>query len=425
MNVSHRRLNIAVVGAGVSGITAAYLLQQKHDVTLFEKNDYFGGHTRTIVLSAGPDAGTPIDTGFIVLNQRTYPNLLKLFARLGVEIRPTDMSFSYYSPRTGLAYASRSLNTLFAQRINLFRPSHWQFLAGMLRFLRKTQSDYRAGRLEGITLGAYLRQSRFPKAVAERFVVPMAAAIWSASDMDMADFPMRTFAQFYENHGLLNVRHHPPWYYVHGGSHRYVKAFLDVFEGHAVKSHAVRSIARDNGGVTIALGDGRTARYDAVVLAVHADQALRLLSDPSPDERRLLSVWRYSRNRAVLHTDDSRMPPCRRAWASWNYVREVEKPLASPVSVTYHMNRLQRLDTVKQYFVTLNPSPPVAEKHCICEMLYTHPLYDFAAFASQPELSRLNGRRDTYYCGAYFGYGFHEDGVRSAVAVADRFGIML
>ncbi len=418
-------MKIAVVGGGISGILSAYLLQQKHQVVLFERNEYTGGHTHTVVVPSGPDEGLPVDTGFIVFNQKTYPVFIRFLNQLGVAFHKTDMSFSYCCGRTGQTFASRNLNTLFARRRNVFRPDYWAFVTGMVRFLNTIRNDYLSGRLADITLAVYLKQNRFSDNVAEWFVIPMAAAIWSASDAQILNFPVRSFAQFYENHGLLAVRNHPPWYYVAGGSHSYVKAFLKTFSGEVYNSRPVERIERSDTGVTVTPAGAEPLVFDKVVVATHADEALALLADPSPDETRLLSAWRYSDNHTVLHTDVSLMPPNRVAWASWNYLRAADEPGERPITVTYHMNRLQKLNTATDYFVTLNPVRPIAEEHVVKTIEYTHPVYDEAAFATQDELQTLNGRQHTYFCGSYFGYGFHEDGARSALEVGRLFDVDL
>jgi len=418
-------MKIAVIGAGISGITAAYLIQKKHHVTLYEKNDYFGGHTNTVVIPDGPDQGTPVDTGFIVLNSRTYPNFIQLLSRLNVKTLPTDMSFGYYCKQNGLAYASQNLNALFAQRKNIVNIRHWRFVYDMARFIRETRSDYLAGRISDITLGQYAEEKNFGDDVMQQFVIPMAAAIWSGSDFQMMKFPMKTFAQFYENHGLLSVSNHPPWYFVKGGSHTYVTVFLKTFAGKAINNLPVKSVRRSEEGVTIRHADDTQKNYDQVIIATHADEAYQLLEDPSPDERRLLQPWTYSLNQTYLHTDSSLMPPNKRAWASWNYSREIDDTEKLPVTVTYHMNRLQKLNTSRDYFVTLNPRNPIPGKHIIRQIAYTHPQYSFDAFATQKSLGQLNGQRSTYFCGSYFGYGFHEDGVTSGIEVAKHFGLEL
>ncbi len=418
-------MNIAVVGGGISGILTAYLLQQKHRVTLWEKNDYTGGHTNTVVISSGPDQGLPIDTGFIVFNQKTYPVFIAFLQQLGVDFHQTDMSFSYYCRRTRQNFASKNFNTLFARRRNLFQPGYWWFLGQMVRFLKTIRDDYLDGRLPDVTLETYLDENGFEEKVKNWFVIPMAAAIWSASDAQILDFPVRAFAQFYENHGLLAVRNHPAWYYVAGGSQSYVKAFLKTFTGKIHNDRPVQTVKRSESGAALTLSDGETVEYDKVVLATHADEALGLLADPTPEEKRLLSSWRYSDNHTVLHTDASFMPPNRTAWASWNYCREADHRSDRPITVTYHMNRLQKLPAENDYFVTLNPDRPIPERHIIRAIDYTHPVYDEAAFSTQTALDSLNGVNHTFFCGSYFGYGFHEDGARSALAVARRFDITL
>lgn len=418
-------LNIAVIGAGISGICTAYLLQREHNVTLFEKNNYIGGHTRTVIIPDGPDQGTPVDTGFIVLNRRTYPNFISFLDQLNVKINPTDMSFGYYCKQTGLYYATRNLNTLFAQRSNLLKPGYWLFLYEMVRFIKTLRDNYLSNNLPDITLGDYIREKGLHEPVARQFILPMASAIWSGSDLSMQDFPVRTFAQFYENHGLLALANHPPWYFVDGGSHTYVKAFLDGFQGTIVKDAGIKGIKRENEKITITFEAQESESFDAVVMATHADQALALLEDPTSDEKRLLGPWKYSRNETWLHTDTSIMPPKQRAWASWNYTRENDADVDSPVMVTYDMNRLQNLKTNRRYLVTLNPSQPINPDQVVCKIDYLHPQYSFDAFATQGELGQINGQQNTYFCGSYFGYGFHEDGVNSALSVAKKFGFSL
>ena len=416
-------LNIAVVGGGVAGITAAYQLQKANRVTLFEANDYVGGHTNTLVIPDGPDAGTPVDTGFIVLNDRTYPVLNRFFDRLHVAIRKSDMSFSYFSEKTGFQYASRNFGSLFAQRKNLFNPLHWRTLAEILRFNRQVHKGLQGGILGDITLGDYLRRYGFSRRFQRHYVYPMVAAIWSAPDEKVAQFPMLTFARFFQNHGLLSVTDQPQWYFVAGGSQTYVRAFLKQFRGEVQTRADVAGIQRTSEGVLVkdSSGDGR--RFDRVVMATHADQALQLLEDPSDEEQRLLGPWRYSLNETYLHTDSRWMPANRRAWASWNLIREAGAQADAPVTLTYHMNRLQNLNTRHQYLVTLNPFKSIDPKKIVARMTYTHPTYTFASLATQHELPRLNGLRNTAFCGSYFGYGFHEDAARSGVQAAAALGV--
>ncbi len=418
-------MHIAVVGAGVAGIVAAYLLQRRHNVTLFEKNDYIGGHTHTVVMEEGPDAGTPVDTGFIVFNEKTYPNFIRFLDQLHVEKQPTTMTFSYYSRETGLRYGSDNINTFFAQRKNILRPSFWKMFLGILAFNRITPRLLASGRLRGFTMGEYLRSHRFNSRFIEEYLLPISAAVWSTPDLRMLDFPMETFARFFANHGLFNIQRHPQWYTVSGGSHAYVQAFLRGFEGKAHPGRAVRSIRRTPHGVVLQTIDGAEESFDRVVIAVHADEALSLLADPTGEEQALLSAWTYSHNRTILHTDTSFLPPSKRVWSSWNYVCAAGPETGSPVSLTYYMNRLQRLSAQRHYCVTLNTDREVAREHVIRKMMYTHPLYTFDAFATQDRLRALNGTSNTFFCGSYLGYGFHEDAVNSGMEVAKRFGIEL
>lgn len=418
-----RQMRIAIIGGGVAGITAAYLIQRNHQVSLFEKNDYIGGHTHTITIPDGPDAGTPVDTGFIVFNDRTYPILNRFFHDLGVGIRKSDMSFGYFNEKSGFQYASSNLNGLFAQRRNLMVPGYWSMLAEILLFNRRVLDGLKKGMLTDVTLGQFMNRFRFSARFREQYLFPMVAAIWSAPDVAVDRFPMLTFARFFDNHGLLTVDRHPQWYYVAGGSHTYVKAFLDRFQGEVVDRTDIVSVERQNGGVTIKDADGSTQTFDRVVIATHADEAFRLLADPSDDESRLLGSWRYSTNQTYLHTDLAWMPPNPNAWASWNIIRGNRSDSGSPVTLTYHMNRLQQLKTRNQYLVTLNPFRPIAEAHVIAHMTYTHPVFSFDSLKTQADLPSLNGVRNTFFCGSYFGYGFHEDAARSGVQAAAAMGV--
>ena len=418
-------LNIAVIGAGVAGITAAYLLQGRHHVTLYEKNDYIGGHTHTITIPDGPDAGTPVDTGFIVLNDRTYPRFNRLLQQLNVPIQDSEMSFSYFCEQTGFQYASRDIDSLFARRRNLFDIGYLRLLLEILRFNRTARRELASGGLTSLTLGRFLKDYRFSTRFREQYIIPMAAAIWSSPDDDIADFPMETFARFFSNHGLLSVSDQPQWSVVKGGSHAYVHAFRQGFRGDIVSDAPVHGIRRDTDAVTLIMSDGNQRHLDHVVIATHADEAFQLLQDPTADEQRLLGPWRYSTNRVILHTDPGFMPSHRRAWASWNYTRERGASGRAPVTLTYHMNRLQGLQTRAPYFVTLNPNREIDDAQVVTRLTYNHPMFTFDSLATQPHLAGLNGHNRTSFCGSYFGYGFHEDAVRAATLVAESFGITL
>jgi len=415
----------AVVGAGVAGIVAAHLLSQAYDVTLIEAEDDVGGHTNTVVIPDGPDAGTPVDTGFIVLNDANYPLLNRFFAELGVSIQPSDMSFGFHCRTTGLTYSSDFPRGTFAQPRNLFNRAFLGMIRETLRFNRAAVRDLESGRLAGQTVGEYLVKNRYSKAFVEDQLVPSAAAVWSAPTARILDFPVEALVRFYHHHGMLSHVSGPRWHTVVGGSRTYVKRFLERFPGAVLTSAPVRAVTRRDDGVTLQLADGRALDFDRVAIAAHADQALRLLADPSPEEKRLLGVWSYSKNHTVLHSDEAIMGPQRRAWASWNYIRDVKNHSAHPVTVTYYMNRLQRLKTQASYFVSLNDPKAARAERVVAEFCYTHPRFGFEAMALQPELPRLNGRRRTYFCGSYFGYGFHEDAVRSSVQLAETLGLSL
>lgn len=416
---------IAVVGAGISGIVSAYVLSRDHEVTLFEKNSRLGGHTNTIVLDQGPDAGTAVDTGFIVCNDKTYPNFHKFLSQLGVRVRPSCMSFGYYCEDSGVAYAGTDLNGLLARRTNALSLPFWKMLWQIKEFSEVALSSLDTGGLAGLSLGEFLDQKGFGSFFRRHYLVPISAAIWSSSDKGVLDFPAEMFVRFFRNHGLLSVQDRPNWQTVVGGSHSYLRAFESAFRGEIRLNSPVRSIRREDDGVVVSTEQSND-HFDKVIIAAHADQTLKLLEDPSPEERRALGAWSYSKNRTLLHTHDKVLPPNRRAWASWNYRRlQGQSSVYAPVAVTYHMNRLQGLKTQRQYCVSLNPEFDIPDSDVLREIHYEHPIFTTEAMRSQPVLSKLSGERHTFYCGAYLGNGFHEDGVNSALAVAKKLGASL
>lgn len=414
---------IAVIGSGAAGLTAAYLLNARYEITLFEKNDYLGGHTNTLTIPDGPDAGTPVDTGFIVYNDRNYPTLLRLFERLGIKGQPSDMSFGVNVPSINLQYSSYVPDGLFAQKRNYFRPVFWRMISDILRFNKEATADLMSERLGDQTLGSYLRKGSYSRPFMDYYLIPMGAAIWSTPCGQMLDFPASTFMRFFHNHGLLGLKGRPSWMTVPGGSQSYVKVIRRELEGKYRVSLPAEKIKRTPDAVFVTTSKG-TESFDFAVVAAHADEAYRLLSDPDADEARLLGPWTYSKNRAILHWDESVMPSSPKAWASWNYHRDSEAPSA-PVSLSYHMNRLQSLKTRRQYFVSLNLSKLPERPKIIREIDYMHPVYTPAALRTQKELPGLNGRRRTYFCGSYFGYGFHEDAVKSGMQAAGVLGVTL
>jgi predicted NAD/FAD-binding protein len=424
------KLRIGVIGGGVAGIVSAYILARQHDVTLIEANDYVGGHTNTITIPAGPDEGMPIDTGFIVLNDKNYPNFTEFLKQLGVATRKSDMSFSFFCRDSRLAYSSEVPMGLFAQPGNMFRPSFLGMIRDILRFNNEARDDLRQGRLNGHTLGEYLHENNYSEAFVQHHLAPSAAAIWSTPATEILDFPIEPFLRFYEHHGLLQLVNRPQWYTVTGGSQTYVRRFLEIFPGTVLTSAPVERIKREPEEVHVQIKDGRALTFDRVVIAAHADQAYKMLADPSSEEHRLLGAWRYHNNHTLLHTYTGAMSPNRRMWASWNYIRDSGADPAvavidRAVSVAYYMNRLQGLRTEQQYFVSLNDPAPIPDRYIVKEINYTHPHFSFESMKTQAELPELNGLRHTYFCGSYFGYGFHEDAVRSAVAVGHAFGLDL
>ncbi|MHC5212464.1 MAG: NAD(P)/FAD-dependent oxidoreductase [Planctomycetota bacterium] len=412
-------MRIAVVGTGISGLVAARLLHPDHELTVLEAASRVGGHTHThtVVRDGRPLA---IDTGFIVYNERTYPAFTRLLEILGVATQPSEMSFSVRDERSGLEWNGTNLDTLFAQRRNLVRPSFWRMLADVARFNREAPSLLDAPD-EELSLGDWLSERRYSRAFVEHYIVPMGAAIWSARPDRMLSFPALAFVRFFRNHGMLSLRDRPQWRVVSGGSARYVERLIEPFREAIRTDSAVASIRRHDDHVELTTQAGEHARYDRVILAVHADQALAMLADPSDAEREILRAIPYQENEAVLHTDTSQLPRRRKAWAAWNYVIPADSQ--ERLSVTYDMNILQGLETPETYCVTLNPSAPIDPAAVIARMTYHHPVFDAAGVAAQARHAEIDGTRRTHFCGAWWGYGFHEDGVQSALAVARSFGI--
>lgn len=413
-------MHIAVIGSGVSGLTAAYLLSRTHQVDLYEAESRLGGHAHThTVHRDGTD--WPVDTGFLVFNERTYPNFIELLGQLGIPSQPTDMSFGVRCRRCGIEYASRSVGALFAQRRRLFDPRHLRMLAAIPRYFRHARSFLTSDAGFDVPLGAFLDRHAVPDVLRRHFVLPMGGAIWSASFDDMLDAPARTILQFYDNHGLLAVDGAPPWRTVTGGSRQYVEAIARRVSGRIRLGQPVTRILRAADGVELDIvSDGRTS-VDAVVVATHADTALGMLADADDAEREALSAFRYSVNRTVLHTDVAVLPRATRAWAAWNCDVHDCRDWSAPVSMTYDVTQLQQVGGPERFCVTLNGGH-APTGGAIAEMRYAHPILDRAAVAAQARVRDLNGRRRTYFCGAHLRFGFHEDGVVSALDVAAHFG---
>ena len=409
-------MKIAVVGSGISGLASAWLLSQQHQVTLFEAGDYIGGHTHTVDIEV-EGASFPVDTGFLVFNDRTYPHLTAMFRALEVGTVASDMSFAVSLSDPDLEWAGSSLTTLFAQKRNLARPGFWRMLQDTLRFNRAT-----AGALPEVTLGAYLTREGYSAEFRDWYLLPMGAAIWSCPTQAMLDYPLTTFVRFARNHGLLQITDRPQWHTVRGGGRQYVERIVNELTDVRLAT-PVRSVLRDVDGVWLGLPGGDCERFDEVVLACHSDQALALLgSAASVAERRILGAIRYQSNRAVLHTDASLLPRDPRVWSAWNYMTGTRHDRPQSVSVSYLINHLQPLPVSTPVIVSLNPHIEPDPAKVIGDYDYDHPLFDQAAIDAQAQLAAIQGVERLWFCGAWGGYGFHEDGLASALAVANRLG---
>jgi predicted NAD/FAD-binding protein len=414
-------MRIAVVGSGIAGLGAAWLLHPEHEITLFEADDRVGGHTHTVTVQ-DPSGPLAVDTGFIVFNELTYPNFVRLLGRLGVASRPTAMSFSVRCDRTGIEYSGTSLNTLFAQRRNLVRLRFLGMIRDILRFNREAPRLLEGGD-ERETVGAFLARRRYGEAFVDQYLVPMGAAIWSAPPGTFLEFPVRFVVEFFRNHRLMSLSGRPVWRTVAGGSARYVDALIAPFRDRIRTHSPVLAIRRSPDAVRLKVGGQGELAFDHVVVACHADQALAALADPTDSEREVLAAFPYQRNDVVLHTDASILPRRPLAWAAWNY--HVPAAPTDLVTVTYNMNRLQGLQTGETYCVTLNEDRMVRADRVVRRFVYEHPLFRAGRTMAQQRHRELVGVNRTSFCGAYWGYGFHEDGLASAMAVAEAFGSRL
>ncbi|MCY4239412.1 MAG: FAD-dependent oxidoreductase [Rhodospirillaceae bacterium] len=423
------RRRIAVIGGGIAGLSAAWMADHQADVTLFEAGATVGGHARTVTVPDVGSGGAPlaVDTGFMVFNRRTYPNLTRLFDILDVAVQPSDMSFSVSLEWADVEYAcSRHWRQLFAQHRNLIRPSYLGMLRDLLRFYRSLREDTAARRLGEVTLGAYLVAGSYGRPVIDWHILPMAAAIWSSSPRSILGFPAKTLGNFFRNHGLLDLKGRPQWLTVAGKSRCYVEAILNQFSGTVRLQTPIRSLRRDAEGVTVLPAAGDAQVFDDAILAVHADVALQLLSDADADETAILGAFPFETNRTFLHTDSSLMPRRKAVWSSWNVVdrrswAETDRQ-DQPTSVTYWLNRLQGIEKSQDIFVSLNPPSPPREECTVDEIDFRHPQFDQAAVAAQERLPLIQGRRHVWFAGAWCGYGFHEDGLNAGLAVVKSMG---
>jgi predicted NAD/FAD-binding protein len=410
-------MKIAIVGAGVSGLVAARLLADEHDIHVFEANDYAGGHANTVEIRVS-GCRYAVDTGFMVFNDRTYPNFIRLLRLLGVDAQDSDMSYSIRCEQSGLEYQGSSLNGLFAQRRNLLRPSFYGMLRDILRFNRRSLELLRSGD-DDLKLSDYLQQGGYRREFVEKYLIPMGSAIWSAPPDLFRQFPARFIVGFFHNHGLLTLRDRPRWKTVRGGAARYVEALTRPFAERIRLNCPVVSVRRHPDKVAVTCRGGHED-FDAIVLATHADQTLAMLSDATEVEREVLSAIRYQENETILHVDSSLLPRCRRAWASWNSYLPAEE--GRPVTLTYNLNRLQGHTSADPICVTLNTTEAIDPTKILHRIEYHHPVYSRDALKAQQRFGEINGKIRSYFCGAYWGHGFHEDGVRSALRIGECFG---
>lgn len=409
---------IAVIGAGISGLSAAWLLSRSMDVTLYEAENRPGGHSNTVEVD-GLKGSVAVDTGFIVYNNRNYPNLVALFEHLGVPTAESDMSFAASLDDGNFEYSGSGLSGLLGQRSNALKPRFWSMIGDILRFYREAPSSLAQPDALALTLGDFLEREKYGRPFIENHLLPMGAAIWSTTAEDMRAYPLEAFLRFFVNHGLLNLKDRPKWRTVQGGSREYVHRLIRDFKGTLRLGTAVQEVRRDSMGATVMTADGDRQHFDQIVIASHADQALSMLADADMRERTLLGAFGYTPNTAVLHSDLRLMPRRKSVWSSWNYIARRKDDGPAPLCVTYWMNRLQNLDPSLQLFVTLNPSQPVDETKIHRVIEYSHPIFDAKTIAAQKQIWQLQGQRHTWFCGAHFGSGFHEDGLQSGLAVAE------
>ena len=413
-------MKIAIIGSGISGLTASYLLNQQHDITLFESDSRLGGHTATIDFQLqGRDYR--VDTGFIVFNDWTYPNFIKLMNQIGVSSKPTRMSFSVADLKTGLEYGGAGLNTLFAQRKNLFNFAHLGMIKDILRFNKEAIADLETGELDpAMTLGEYLDLNNYSQQFIDFYLIPMGAAIWSSTLSGMREFPLLFFVRFFKNHGLLSVKNRPQWHVIENGSNSYIEPLSAGFKNNIRLNTKITQVKRSGDAATLIFSDGEQEHFDQVVFACHSDQALKLLADPSQDETRVLGSIPYRENEVVLHTDAKLLPKSQLAWSAWNYQLGHSKQ-ALPV-LSYNMNILQGIESEHTFVVTLNATEQIDPSKIIGTYHYAHPVFTLGTIEAQEKWELINGVNRTWFCGAYWANGFHEDGCASGVRVATALG---
>lgn len=407
-------MKIAIIGTGISGLTTAYLLNRKHDVHVFEANHYIGGHTNTVIVNED-DRTIPVDTGFIVFNEHNYPNLCRLFELLNVESRESDMSFSVHCDKTLLEYNGTDLNRVFSQRKNIFSPTFWRMLKDIMRFNDYAPAALHNGIDDKTTVAEFAEKNKYSVGFIEYYLVPLGASLWSCPAAKFRQFPIKFVLEFLDNHCMLQVNRRPQWKTVTGGSYKYIRPLTKGFLNKINLNNGVTSVTRKNNHVEVALTDGRIETFDEVVLATHADTSRRLVRNSEAEEISMLDLFEYQDNEAILHTDTNILPSNKRTWASWNY--RIPATENNHVAVTYNMNMLQGIESDKTYSVSLNQADQIDPYKVIRRIHYHHPVFQPGRDAVQAQHHKLIRRRGISYCGAYWGYGFHEDGVRSAIAV--------
>ena len=406
---------IAVIGSGISGISASYFLSSKYDVHLFEKNNYLGGHTRTVKVPA--DNNLLIDTGFIVFNDRNYPDLIKFFDYLDVLTKNSDMSFAVSDFNYNIEYGGKNLKSLFAQYKNIFNISYLKMIYEIYCFYKLCKNTNLDNINNDFTVEDFLQNNKFSSYLKKLHVYPLISSIWSTNQKDVSNFPLKLFINFFNNHDLFNIKDKPQWKFVHGGSNSYIKKIIELNRFSFSVNTKIDKIIRSEKNIKI-IKNNEEVVFDYIIIATHADQALQIINNPTKNEKEILSKFEYTKNRACLHSDKSMMPKNKKTWSSWNFIKSEKEDIN--FTLTYWMNNLQKLETSKEYFVTINPEKTPENTHN--ETFFTHPKFNLETMKSQSKLKDLQGDKNTFFCGAYHGYGFHEDGIQSAVYVSKMLG---
>ncbi len=412
-------MKVAVIGSGISGLSAAHFLSKKHKVDLFEKNDHFGGHSHTVEISSNDNKEkTSVDLGFIVFNKKNYPNLVNLFEKLQISYEKSNMSFSVSIKNSNIEYSGSGINGLFANKYNIFNPNFIKMIKEIFSFY-KMADKMKKENITNLTLGEFLKSKKMSNYFIKFHIIPMVSAIWSMPTDLAYEMPMISFINFFQNHGLFKIKNRPQWYTVSGRSKIYVKKILETINGEYFKNYKIRNVLRNKNGVRLYYGSiNEYFEYDKVIFAVHANEVLELINDPTENEKKILKNFQYKKNTGYLHNDHRLMPDRKNVWSSWNSI--LDKNDTKKSCVTYWLNKLQNLKTSKNYFLTLNPIISIESSKIVQKVDFTHPFYDMKTINAQKYLSELQGVNNSYFCGSYFGYGFHEDGLNSGIEVSNK-----